>query len=376
MLNINDVRNKFLSLEDAMKERFYERTDEARGLALAALSGNHIFFIGPPGTAKSALIRWYCDRFVGADYFTWLLTRFSTPEELFGPVDLAGLKAGSFRRITKGKLPEAHVAFLDEIFKANSAILNSLLSALQERIFHNDGAPVKMPLIFAAAASNELPEEDESLSALYDRFLIRYNVGYIKNRDTFLDLITKEGGLNAKPVPTITPEELDAARAAVDAMKLSPEIITSIADLRDNLRKEGITVSDRRFVQALKVFKAQAWLAGDANVGADAIEIGGHIFWDKPEDSRKVMGLCLQVSNPNLFKAQTMFEAAEDAAQAILSQTGVTDTAKQAKAIETSAQLKRLAGDIEAIAGKSTKIKDMAVKVRELNKKVIEWYMG
>ncbi len=376
MLNEAQIRDKFIALEDAMKERFYERSDEARGLALAALSGNHIFFIGPPGTAKSQLIRWYCDRFGGASYFTWLLTRFSTPEELFGPVDLAGLKAGTFRRITDGKLPEAHVAFLDEIFKANSAILNSLLSALQERIFHNDGQPIKMPLIFAAAASNELPEEDESLSALYDRFLIRYHVGYIKNRDTFLELIAKEGGLNSKPVPQITQEELAAARQAVDAMQLTTEMITAIGDLRDNLRKEGITVSDRRFVQALKVFKAQAWLNGDAAVGADCIEIGGHIFWDKPEDARKVMGLCLQVSNPNLFKAQTMYEAAEEAAHQILDQVGQTDAAKQAKAIETSAQLKRLATDLDGLAGKSQKIKEMAAKVRDLNKKVIEWYMG
>jgi len=141
--------------------RFRERDAEVRGLLVAALAGEHCLMIGPPGTGKSALARAFADALGGANYFEWLLTRFSTPEELYGPISLAGLKADRFKRVTAGKLPECHVAFLDEIFKSNSAVLNSLLSAVNERIFHDDGAARQIPLLTCVAASNEMPEGPE-----------------------------------------------------------------------------------------------------------------------------------------------------------------------------------------------------------------------
>lgn len=377
MAEIIEIRNKILKVETALEQKFFERDDEARGLSLAALSGHHIFFIGPPGTAKSQMIRWYCDRFDGASYFQWLLTRFSTPEELFGPVDLTALKdKGMFRRITAGKAPEAHIAFLDEVFKSNSAILNSLLSWLQERIYHNDGTPTQCPLIFAAAASNELPEEDEALSALYDRFLLRYNLNYIKDRKNFLDLMTTGGGQEQKQVPTITQAELTIARDAVAHTPITVELTEAVADLRDNLRQNGIIISDRRFVQALSVFKAESWLRGDDAVLPETIEAGGNIFWDKPDDARKVRGICLQVSNPNLYKAQQILEAAEEAAASILDVNIGDDGSRQAQAIQVSSQLKRLADDLDELAGKSKAIGGMAKKVRALNKEVVRRGVG
>ena len=368
------LNQKFIAVEKQLQDAFIERHNEARGLTLAALSGNHIFFVGPAGTAKSAMIKWYCDRF-GASYFTWLLTRFSTPDELFGPVDITAMKNGSYRRITKGKLPESQVAFLDEIFKANSAINNSMLSVLNERIYHNDGAPVKIPLIFAAAASNEIPDDDESLGALYDRFLIRFNVEYIRERQNFLKLLLDHNAVNGAGADNITIDELNEARDQTKMVKLTHSFIEAYADLREALKAENIKVSDRRFVQALGVFKANAWLDGRRECDVSDLAAGGNLFWDKPADAKKVMGICLKISDPNLFKAQRLYEAADDAAKIII-EAGATGKDNTENAIKVTAQLKKIIAEIEGMAGKSARISDMANKVRDMNKEVMRKGLG
>ena len=133
-----------------------------------------------------------CRRIEGASYFQWLLTKFTTPEELFGAVSLKALEADDYRRVTSHKLPEAHIAFLDEVFKASSSILNAVLTIINERLFHNGRQVVPVPLLTLFGASNELPEDDELL-ALYDRFLLRFVVGYIGEDFRFLKMLqTKE----------------------------------------------------------------------------------------------------------------------------------------------------------------------------------------
>jgi MoxR-vWA-beta-propeller ternary system protein len=164
-------------LRASLMAQFPERKDVIDGSLAAVLAGEHVLLIGPPGTAKSALVRCLAQVF-GGSYFERLLTKFSTPEELFGPISLQGLAQDRFVRLTAGKLPEAEFAFVDEIFKSNSAVLNALLSVINERVFHNDGAPVRCPLVSLFAASNELPEGKE-LEALFDRFLLRFDVGYL-----------------------------------------------------------------------------------------------------------------------------------------------------------------------------------------------------
>lgn len=166
---------------------------EARLLVLAALSGEHALFLGPPGTAKSALGR-RLSMVVGGAFFERLLTRFSVPEELFGPLSLKALDQDEYRRQIEGYLPTARVAFIDEIFKANSSILNALLTILNERAFDNGRERLHVPLACLVAASNELPEEDE-LDALYDRFLIRRAVGPLTD-DGLTEFLT--GASNAQ----------------------------------------------------------------------------------------------------------------------------------------------------------------------------------
>src|SRR5438132_8344654 len=149
---------KLKKIRDELRQTFLERADLIDGALAALLSSNHVLVIGPPGTAKSMLADELCRRIEGADYFQWLLTRFTTPEEIFGAVSLKALEQDDYRRVTSRKLPEAHIAFLDEIFKANSSILNALLTLINERVFYNGRERVTVTLVTMYGASNELPD--------------------------------------------------------------------------------------------------------------------------------------------------------------------------------------------------------------------------
>src|SRR5207245_9086337 len=185
---MSSVSSKLAAIREELNQLFLERTDLIDGALCALLSSNHVLVIGPPGTAKSMLADELCRRIEGADYFQWLLTRFTTPEEIFGAVSLKALEQDDYRRVTSRKLPEAHIAFLDEIFKANSSILNALLTLINERLFHNGKEIARVPLLTLFGASNERPEE-EGLTALYDRFLVRLVVNYIVEDFRFLRIL-------------------------------------------------------------------------------------------------------------------------------------------------------------------------------------------
>jgi hypothetical protein len=156
---------------DPLKQRFVERDEVIDLIALALVAGEHLFLYGPPGTAKSALIRQFA-QMVRGSYFEYMLTRFSEPNEIFGPVDIARLREGVVATVTRGMLPEAEFVFLDELFNANSAILNNLLTVLNERVYRRGAEIHALPLLSLFSASNHLPE-DEALGALFDRFLLR-----------------------------------------------------------------------------------------------------------------------------------------------------------------------------------------------------------
>jgi MoxR-like ATPase len=171
-------------IENELKAELFERDEAIRAALVAIVARSHLVLLGPPGTAKSDLIKRISERFCdpsgkGLDYFVYLLTRFTTPEELFGPVSVHGLKNDTYERITDHKLPKAQIAFLDEIFKSSSAVLNILLTILNERVFDNGTKRQPVPLITLFGASNEMPQEAADLEALWDRFLLRLEVGYL-----------------------------------------------------------------------------------------------------------------------------------------------------------------------------------------------------
>lgn len=259
------LRGKLVELQQDLNVRFVERFPVVEGLIIAALAGEHVLLLGPPGTAKSALARALAEAF-GGNHFEWLLSKFTTPEELFGPISLSALKCDRYERITAGKLPESHVSFLDEIFKSNSGVLNMLLPAINEGLFHNGQQPVKLPLRLLVGASNELPEGPE-LGALYDRFLLRYWTEYVQNEDSFESLML--GGTREEAGPTFSVEDWDQMRAGVARVTVPKGVISQLFTLREALSNAGIQPSDRRLKRCLNLLRAAAWLSGETEVSEE-----------------------------------------------------------------------------------------------------------
>lgn len=351
-------------LQQYLVARFYERDEEVRGLLLAALAGEHVFLFGPPGTAKSELAREFVACLDGAKLFSWLLTRFTTPEELFGPVDLQALKAGSFQRITRGKLPEAEFAFLDEIWKANSAILNTLLTILNERVFFNDSTPVQTPLVSCITASNEIPG-DESLLALYDRILLRYSVKYLS--DVSLAKLVQEN-VSKLERPRVQLADLSLPE---DEVKLPADLGEAFVEIRKGLAGEGIVPSDRRLHRSVRLLKASAYLEGRSKVEDSDLAVLANVLWDKPEQINTVKKIVLRAADPSFVKALELYEACEAAAQQAL---GAASEKKAEAGVEAAARIKKALAEVEKIA--SPRAKELAEKIQALQKTVIKECFG
>lgn len=275
------MTNNFSKLEEiknALNSKFFEREDEVEAILIAILSRQHLLMIGPAGTAKSALSVELSKIVQGTEYFQWLLTRFSTPEEVFGPLSLKDLEQGVYKRNTASKMPEANLVFLDEIFKANSAILNSLLTLINERLFYNNGSPVKVPLMSVIGASNEYPEDGEGLEALFDRFLLRFEIDYIADETNFVSMMKGEG--QHQPMPSMTMEELVQLQFFTDMVAIPDEVYETLSKIRMELRDEGIRPSDRRFKQSLSVLQAKALINQRQFVKVDDIVILENALWE------------------------------------------------------------------------------------------------
>ena len=348
--NVMAARAAFAEVRRQFGEILVDREEEIDLVLTAMLSQEHVLLVGPPGCGKSllldSLMTW-----VGGRKFSALLTRFTVPEELFGPVSLAGLKEDRFVRVTAGKLPESEFVFLDEIFKGSSAILNSLLKILNERVYDpGDGISRPTPLRLCVAASNEwpAPETAKELSALFDRFMLRKSVSPIRTRDGRQRLLWSE--ITSLPQETrITPLTLCSAIGTAAAMPWSDQAREAFETVLRELAREGIQPGDRRQVKTVRIVQAYAFLNGASSVQPEHLEIAAHCLWDDPAGHPKIVaGMIARIANPPGMRINQMLLETEE----ILTDADPRDLAKAATAAaklgEVERRLAALDGDPRA----------------------------
>jgi MoxR-like ATPase len=269
---IEIARQKLLEIEKQLNQLVIGHEDFIKALMIASVAGEHIIVIGPPGTAKSYAVRLFA-KLVNASFYQYLLTKFTSFDEIFGTVDIVSLSKGEFRR-NWSRIVSSEFVFLDEIFKANSAILNALLSLLQERVIYDpmSGVPIEAKLHTAVGASNETPEDPE-LQALYDRFAIRVFISYLEDDKMFLNAIQARWVQNSdlKPVASMSDiKTLHQFAISLINMKikdLGHEIYklyhVNVIPLIKSLRSKGVIVSDRTIIEKLpKLYTAYLALYG------------------------------------------------------------------------------------------------------------------
>jgi len=337
---------KFNKLEEKMNKIIKERNDEIHGLILALLSKENVFLVGSPGTAKSMMIRMLNNTVNDSDYFEWLFTKYTKPEEVFGSVKLSALKNDRYERNISNKLPEANFAFIDEIWKANSSILNSLLTIINERLYHNNGKPIECPLETMMSASNEIPSDREELGAMWDRFLLKYRVRQIQEDTAFKDMMLME---NDNLDVELSLEEIHEAQDEAMEVEIPNEVLEHVIDIRKELRVNGIIPSDRRYRKSAKVLKAEAWLNDRPVVQVDDLLILSHILWDDIDHISKVREIITEITNPYLREADELYDAVMDAWNKV---ENAEENEEDAVASEASVKIKKAIDKLENLKEK------------------------
>jgi MoxR-like ATPase len=264
---------------EPIKRRLIGKDEIIEVLGVSLVAGENTFLLGPPGTGKSALVQELALR-LGGRSFDYLLTRFTEPSELFGPFDLRKLREGDLVTNTEGMLPEADFVFLDELLNANSAVLNSLLTALNERVFRRGRERSRLPMLLTIGASNRLPE-DEALAALFDRFLLRIHCDNVEG-DRLGEVLDAgwQRDLTLPTEPTLSIEDAKQLQLAISQADLKPSRDAYLA-LIARLRQAGIAISDRRAVRLQRVIAASAIISGRQTTEVSDLWILRYI-WDNP----------------------------------------------------------------------------------------------
>lgn len=343
------VLKKFLDMRQDLTAVLIERESSIDLALIALVTGEHYLQLGPPGVAKSMLVDELCRRITGAKHFSLLLNQSTTPDELFGPVDLLAMAdEGRWTRRRGGSITEAHIAFLDEIGRGNSVVRNALLKIILERKLEEIGMePCTVPLISLFAASNTSMAEDDDLSAFCDRFMLTDIVQDIADDAAFVAMLT------AKPYVQsafVTLEDIEDAHHEVCAVRGSQEVLDKIVELRQTCSDAGIVISPRRWKKALSITKARAWLDGEDIVTPEHLCILTAVLWRDPKERKTVERLVYAAACPIYL---TALEAEDHIADLVKALESTAESLYDETVENTLMQISDIHRDLKAKIGKS-----------------------
>lgn len=294
------AQDKFILLRTELTDSLIERASEVDIVMTALIAREHALFVGPPGLGKSLLANRLCDcmSFAG-DPFEIILSKFTEPDELYGPIGLAAYKAGTNERITDGMLPTARVAFVDECFNGSSAILNTMLPVMNERKFRNGKGFVDCPLDLMIGATNQYPggEGSKELGALFDRFMLRSTVRPIQSAAGMDRLLWDD--LSFNPTYLLSEKDLVEAQDEARAIVWMPDAKEAFTEILHSCRRSGIQPGDRRVRKCINLIQSFAWLEGEIAVTTDHLGMLANCLWvDPAEQPREVLSIVKKVAAP------------------------------------------------------------------------------
>lgn len=374
-----------IQLNDILAELadgFKERRGALHAILLAVLAKEHVFLLGPPGTAKTRMIVTFFSRILGAAYFETILSKNRPPEFVLGPLDIQALTdRGDMHRKINGFLPTCNFAMLDEVGKMSATLGHDLLSVVLERKLHqvNGGRSfIDVPLYSFIGGSNELPtDESDDAAALWDRMLVRVLVDYLQETGNFASMLTD----------TLPPMAAGATIPFVDlahvidnvipTIRIPRDVVETVVNLREAMRSEAITPSDRRWKQSMKLLQASAFMQGRTEVNIDDIQVLRYTLWDTPSQIQKVERMTLSVANPLAEQALSLLEIAEEIAGESRKAKGLANDKKAPIGVDLNGRLRSLSTDLGNVRQKAltqgmstTKLDEVADRVSAIKSEV------
>lgn len=366
---------KLQNIKTQLNTMVFEREHVINTILRGLVSGQPVLLLGEPGTGKSFLIYELTNRIEKAKYFQWLLNRTSDPAEILGPFSIKDMENDKFKRVTTGKLPEAEITFIDEVFKANEPTLNMLLPIINEKIFYNDGVAIKVPLLGFYCASNETPEAGDGLEALYDRMVNKVYVEYIKDDANKLKMfnssLNTRKGANQGPKATIEIEEIIAIQREVNNVKVDNSILKAFLKIINSIKKLGIIFSDRRQNECIRAIQAEALLNGRDEAELEDLEALKDILWEKQTDIEQIGEIIDKEANPYMTALHDIKRKFTEISNDLQATTDTT--AKMTKAIESKKSFEQLINKInKLLSGKTNNNNKYVVELNDLKEEIIQ----
>lgn len=362
-----DIRQKVQTIITEQNLAIQERSEVIHGIWVARIAQQHVIVFGPGGTGKSLMMRDTVNRIQGATHFEVALDEQSVPDQLFGPTDVKGMvEKGKARRIVTGMLPEATDAFVDEVMNANATVKHSLQPLMNERLFHNGDEVVRCPLRQLVGGTNKNGADvDPNLAPFFDRFHLRYTVGYLQRRESRFDMITnaivriasagRGSGQSATQATTVSLNELDKAHEEALALDVDDDTMTLIDDIWEELRAKGLIVSDRRYVEGYMAVLANAWLQGHETVTPIDLGILSNMWWSIQDQAAEARNIILSVSNPGEKVALDLLDELDKIKAEFKNAmtSDMDDKRRRVLGVELAGNLQRLVNDANEHIGSS-----------------------